>query len=529
MKKDILVNSSVNQVRACITEDGDIAEYFIEFPEKERIVGNVYLGKVTNVVQGINAAFINIGFGSDAFLHFSDVDESLESSVILEEDDDDDEEEIEDKSKKGKGKKKESTAKFSTKRSGNVQINIAKGQDIVVQVTREAYSTKGVKVTSKIAIPGRYLVLMPYDKLLGVSKKIKFFKERKRLRYDARQFIGNEYGCIMRTAARGKTKEELENDWEYLKSVWVEIEKKIKGSKSPALVYKDMTLTKTLVRDMFDSSVENFIVDSKPIYTEITNYLKWISPHLLEKVSFYNKPKPIFEYFNVERDVNNIYKRIVRLKSGGSIVIDQAEAMAVVDVNSGRSTDSHQELTALNTNMEALYEICKQIRLRDMAGMIVIDFIDMTIENNKKKLFNEAKRILSRDKAKTVVFPLTQLGLLQITRQRINQNITEKVSEVCPTCKGVGTITSPAMTLNDLEMWIKNFKSESNEFRLLIRVHPTLADELMQGTITKLSKLMFKYFLRIKLLQDDSIPLNQFRVFSVKTQKEITKEYLSNG
>ena len=199
MKKEIILNSSVNQVRACITENGDIAEYFIEFPEKERIIGNIYLGKVTNVVQGINACFVNIGFQSDAFLHFSDVDESLESSVIL---DEDDEEEEDSTPKKNPNSKISPT--FSTKKSGDVSINISKGQDIVVQVTREAYSNKGVKVTSKIAVPGRYLVLMPYDRLLGVSKKISFFKERKRLRYSARQFIGNDYGCIIRTAAKGK-------------------------------------------------------------------------------------------------------------------------------------------------------------------------------------------------------------------------------------------------------------------------------------------------------------------------------------
>lgn len=524
MKKEIILNSSVNQVRACITENGDIAEYFIEFPEKERIIGNIYLGKVTNVVQGINACFVNIGFQNDAFLHFSDVDESLESSVILDEDDDD-----EDDSTSNKNSKPSNSPKFSTKKSGDVSINIAKGQDIVVQVTREAYSNKGVKVTSKIAVPGRYLVLMPYDRLLGVSKKISFFKERKRLRYSARQFIGKDYGCIIRTAAKGKSIEELNNDWEYLKTVWLEIENKLKKSKSPALVYKDVTLTKTLVRDKFDNSVENFIVDSKAIYNEITNYLKWVSPHLLKKVKHYKETKPIFEEYGVERDVNNIYKRTVRLKSGGSIVIDQTEAMIVIDVNSGRSTDNEQELTAVNTNLEALYEICKQIRLRDMGGMVIIDFIDMLKEENRKKIYNEARKQLSKDKAKSVVFPLTQLGLLQITRQRINQNITEKVSEICPTCKGVGTITSPAMTLNDLEKWIRHFKMNSNEFRLLIRVNPKLADELLQGTITKLSKLMFKYFIRIKLLQDDSIPLNQFRVFSVKTQREITKEYLSNG
>lgn len=554
MKKNILISSAINQTRACITEDGDLAEYFIEFPEKEKIVNNIYLGRVTNIVQGINAAFIDIGLDSDAFLHFSDVDESLESSIILDEDDDEEEPVVVENKKPEKPSKtskstknipnaqktndsdvklrvskvggdSSSLAKFSTKKSGDIQINLKPGQDIVVQVTREAYSTKGVKVTSKIAIPGRYLVLLPFDKLLGVSKKIKLFQERKRLRYVAKEFNQREYGCIIRTAANGKSKEELERDWNYLKSVWEEMEYKIKKHNSPCLIYKDASLTKTLIRDMLDVRVENIIVDSNPVFNEVKSYLNWISPLMLSKLKLYKGGNSLFEEFEVEKDIANIYRRTVRLKSGGSIVIDQTEAMTVIDVNSGRSTDSEQELTAVNTNLEAMVEICKQVRLRDMGGMVVIDFIDMQNENNKKKLFNEVRRIMSRDRAKSVIFPLTQLGLMQITRQRINQNISEKVNEVCPVCNGIGTISTSSMAINDLEKWIKKFKYNSNEFKLLIRVHPSLAEELLQGTISKLNKLMFKYFLRIKLLRDDSLNLNQFKVISVKSQKDITKEY----
>lgn len=533
MKKNILINSAINQVRACITEDDEIAEYFIEFPEKEKIVNNIYLGKVTNIVQGINAAFIDIGLGSDAFLHFSDIDESLESSIILDEEDDEELESNQNTKKDNSSKSKKSNddsdtlAKFSTKRSGDFQINLKPGQEILVQVTREAYSTKGVKVTSKIAIPGRYLVFLPFDKLMGVSKKIKLFQERKRLRYITRELNQREFGCIIRTAANGKSKEDLENDWNYLKNIWKDLEFKIQKNKTPCLLYKDATLTKTLVRDMLDSRVENIVVDSKNTFNEVKTYLQWISPLMLSKLKLYKGSNSIFEEFEVSKDIANIYRRNVRLKSGGSIVIDQTEAMIVIDVNSGRSTDNEQELTALNTNLEAMAEICKQIRLRDMGGMIIIDFIDMMNENNRKKLFYEVKRILSRDRAKTVIFPLTQLGLMQITRQRINQNIDEKVNEICPTCKGTGKISTASMAINDLEDWIKKFKKSSNEFKLLIRVNPELADELIQGTISKLSRLMFKYFIRIKLLRDDSLYLNQFKVISVKTQKDITKEFIN--
>lgn len=545
MKKEIIINSTVNEVRAAITEDGKLAEYFIEFPEKEKLVGSIFLGRVSKIMQGINAAFIDIGFDNDAFLHFSDVDESLEKTVIIDEEDDDDnlddlanaaenepeKENLDDDTSVALRKSLPSdngdSATFSTKRSGDIKINIQEGQDIIVQVTREAYSNKGVKVTSKIAIPGRYLVLLPFDKLLGVSRKIGSFPERKRLRKLTREFKDPEFGCIIRTAAKNHTQEELKGDWEYLMETWKKIEEDVKQSAPPTLLYKDITLSKSIVRDLVDKSVKSIQIDSKKIYKEIQDYLKWVSPHISKKVHYYNGKEPIFDKFNVEKDILNLYRRNVRLPSGGSIVFDYTEAMIVVDVNSGRHTGSDQEKTAFNANMEALKEITKQIRLRDIGGMIVIDFIDMTKEINRKKLFSEFKKEMSRDRAKWVVYPLTQLGLLQITRQRINQNISEKVTEICPTCKGTGRITSSNILFNHIERWLKNFKSNTNEFKLLLKVHPTIADELTKGTISKVSKLMFKYFLRIKVLQDDTIPQNQFKFFSVRNQKEITRDYLN--
>lgn len=545
MKKEIIINSTVNEVRAAITEDGKLAEYFIEFPEKEKLVGSIFLGRVSKIMQGINAAFIDIGFDNDAFLHFSDVDESLEKTVIIDEEDDDDnlddlanaaenkpeQENLDDDTSVALRKSLPSdngdSATFSTKRSGDIKINIQEGQDIIVQVTREAYSNKGVKVTSKIAIPGRYLVLLPFDKLLGVSRKISSFPERKRLRKLTREFKHPEFGCIIRTAAKNHTQEELKSDWDYLMETWKKIEENVKQSAPPTLLYKDITLSKSIVRDLVDKSVKSIQIDSKKIYKEIQDYLKWVSPHISKKVHYYNGKEPIFDKFNVEKDILNLYRRNVRLPSGGSIVFDYTEAMIVVDVNSGRHTGSDQEKTAFNANMEALKEITKQIRLRDIGGMIVIDFIDMTKDSNRKKLFSEFKKEMSRDRAKWVVYPLTQLGLLQITRQRINQNISEKVTEICPTCKGTGRITSSNILFNHIERWLKNFKSNTNEFKLLLKVHPTIADELTKGTISKVSKLMFKYFLRIKVLQDDTIPQNQFKFFSVRNQKEITRDYLN--
>jgi ribonuclease G len=287
-----------------------------------------------------------------------------------------------------------------------------------------------------------------------------------------------------------------------------------------------LQLTASVIRDLFTPQVERVIVDSRKLYKEITTYLTASSPHLLDKIELYKGNISIFENFGLEREISSTYKRKVHLKSGASIVIDQTEAMIVVDVNSGRAVENDQEKTALVINLDALKEIAKQIRLRDIAGIILIDFIDMQQEANRKKLFNEMKRELYKDRAKSVVYPVTQLGLMQITRQRINQNIAEKISEPCPTCNGSGRIANKSSVLNEIDDWIFSFRNNSQEFRLQLVVHPKIAEYLTEGEVSLLSKLMMKHFVKIKLLQSDNLPFGHFQVFSLKQNKDITKEYL---
>ncbi|MDT3741015.1 MAG: Rne/Rng family ribonuclease [Candidatus Kapabacteria bacterium] len=556
MKKEIIIHSAINEVRVAITEDGELAEYFIELPNKERYIGSIYYGKVSKILHGINAAFIDIGLHQDAFLHFSDVEENLEMNVITEEDDDETieleenseeaeteetaqetdqvPEEIEpaaipEKSKHIKSKynpKNVKLAKFKTKRSGEVTINLKEGQWILVQIVREAYANKGVKVTSKIAIPGRYVVLLPKDELIGVSRKIASFQERKRLRSTAKKFLPKGAGCIIRTASRGKIEDELKRDWEELLTIWSEVETKMKNTVKPGNVYMDMQLANSIVRDLFTPNVQRVILDSKKLYNELNNYIKRVSPHLENRVELYTGKNGIFEDFGVDKELAKTYKRRVNLHSGGDIMIEHTEAMTVVDVNSGKSVERDQERNAFKTNMEAMRETAKQIRLRDLGGMIIIDFIDMGDENNRKKLFAEMKKEMSRDRAKTVIYPVSQLGLMQITRQRINQNISEKLTESCPTCKGSGRVTSKAVLINEIDRWLKNFRRSSTEFRLILNVHSTIADYITSGTWTIISKLMIKYFARIKVQQSDSVAIDQFKFYSVRQQKDITGEYL---
>lgn len=556
MKKEIIIHSAINEVRVAITEDGELAEYFIELPNKERYIGSIYYGKVSKILLGINAAFIDIGLHQDAFLHFSDVEENLEMNVITEEDDDetidgeDNSEEAEteetaqetektieeiepvtmpEKTKPVKGKynpKNVKLAKFKTKRSGEVTINLKEGQWILVQIVREAYANKGVKVTSKIAIPGRYVVFLPKDELIGVSRKIASYQERRRLRSTAKKFLPKGAGCIIRTASRGKIEEELKRDWEELLTIWAEVETKMKNTVKPGNVYMDMQLANSIVRDLFTPNVQRVVLDSKKLYNELNNYIKRVSPHLENRVELYTGKNGIFEDFGVDKELAKTYKRRVNLHSGGDIMIEHTEAMTVVDVNSGKTVERDQERNAFKTNMEAMQETAKQIRLRDLGGMIIIDFIDMSDENNRKKLFSEMKKEMSRDRAKTVIYPVSQLGLMQITRQRINQNISEKLTESCPTCKGSGRVTSKAVLINEIDRWLKNFRRSSTEFRLILNVHSTIADYITSGTWTIISKLMIKYFARIKVQQSDSVAIDQFKFYSVRQQKDITGEYL---
>lgn len=599
MRKEILISSSTNEVGVAITEDGRIAEYYIDIPDKERYIGNIYLGRVTKIAQGINAAFIDIGFKHDAFLHFSDIDDSMESNFIVEDDEDDEqvksilkditpEEQIDalkdkyifnnpllkkqiegehpsvftnglklvdekrqfrqeiplpehfaplkkikpetisvntsNNSKKQNQNEPEEIT-FSTKRSGDIKINLEIGQEIIVQVVREAFSNKGMKVTSRISIAGRYFVLMPFENMIGVSQKINSYMERRKLRSIVREFAPRGIGLIIRTAAKSKTKEEIVNDWEHLSNTWKSIIDKYKYSSAPTLLYKDAEVSNSIIRDLFNHQVYKLHVDSVNLYYNIQNYIRLNSPNLLNRIELYRGKHSIFEEFGVVRDIENIYKRKVMMRSGGSIVIDQTEAMIVIDVNSGKALEKDQEKTALFINLEAVKEIAKQIRLRDFGGIILVDFIDMMLESNKKRLFSELRFELDKDRAKTTIYPLTQLSLMQITRQRMNQNISERISELCTTCEGLGRVRSKGITIREIEDWLRKFKLKSNEFRLLLFVSPEVAAYLSEGTFSRLSKIMLRYFVKIKVLQNDKLSNDKFQFYSVKRQKEITKDF----
>jgi len=531
MKKEIIINGAANETRIAITEDGRLAELFVENPNKERMIGDIYLGRVAKVMPGIKAAFIDLGLGQDGFLHFSDIGSRFEEYQTML--GDDEEEEEEEKVVVEEGPAAREVRRDRPPRSAPPQhrppakdIHLEKGQEIIVQITKEPVAKKGVRVTSEVSLAGRYLVLLPFDGKIGISKKISAFKEKRRLRRIVQTLLPEGFGVIIRTVAEGKEEEALKTDLQDLIDTWRQIEKAAKNEKPPALVYKDMATTSSVIRDLFSNEVARVVVDSKKLHKEIRAYINYTSPQLLEKIELHRDRAPIFDVYGIEKELETSLSRKVWLKSGGYLIIEQTEAMVVIDVNSGRyAAKREQEQNSLRTDLEAAREVCRQLRLRDIGGIIVCDFIDLEDEKNKRKVFEELKKEFRKDRAKVTVLPMTEFGLVQITRQRVRQNILHSFTEPCPACGGTGLVRSKTSTLNTLERWISRFRSEAREKRVVIKVHPELATVLRQGAISRARRIMLKYLVWLRIDPDASIPLGEFRCFSAKDGKDITDLY----
>jgi ribonuclease G len=536
LRKEIIINAGANETRIAITEDGRLAEMFVETANKEKMVGDIYLGKVAKVMPGIKAAFIDLGLGQDGFLHFSDIGSRFEDySALIADETGEEGEEIEES-----GDDPEEPAPEGAPPAGQVvqqrprprqngrpaHAQLQKGQEIIVQITKEPVGKKGVRVTSEVSLAGRFLVLLPFDDKIGISKKISSFREKRRLRKMAQGILPEGFGVIIRTVAEGRDDESLRNDLEGLIKTWREIEQTVKSEEAPTLLYKDMATTSSVIRDLFSREVTRVTVDDRKLYKEITSYIKYTQPQLLEKIEQHRDRVPIFDKYGIEKELETSLSRKVWLKSGGYIIIEPTEAMVVIDVNSGRyAAKKDQEQNSLRTDLEAAREVARQLRLRDIGGIIVVDFIDLEDERNKRKVNEELRKEFRKDRAKITVLPMTEFGLVQITRQRVRQNILHSFTETCPACGGTGLVRSKTTTLNQLDRWLRRFRAETSERRIILRVNPELEDSLLAGTPSRLQKLMFRHRLLIRLETDSSIPLGEFRVFSRKQQRDITGQF----
>lgn len=545
MKKEIIINAAANETRIAITEDGRLAELFVETSNKEKMVGDIYLGKVAKVMAGIKAAFIDLGLKQDGFLHFSDIGNRLDEYSAMIGDDVDDEEDDDEAGDtepalvaSGQGVASGSTSPPSTPpaptqarnrdngRPPRKDIQLEKGQDIIVQIIKEPVGKKGVRVTSEVSLAGRFLVLLPFDGKVGISKKINSFKEKRRLRKIVQSMLPEGFGLIIRTVAEGKDEVSLRTDLEDLIKTWREIEKTVKSEKSPALLYKDMATTSSVIRDLFSNDVSRVVIDSRKLHKEICAYIKYTSAQLLDKIELHKGRQPIFDTYGIEKEIEASLSRKVWLKSGGYIIIEPTEAMVVIDVNSGRyAAKKDQELNSLRTDLEAAREITRQLRLRDMGGIIVCDFIDLDDERNRRKVYEELKKEFRKDRAKVTVLPMTEFGLIQITRQRIRQSIVHSFTEACPACGGTGLVQARTTTLNQLDRWIRRFKAETKQMRFVLKVNPEVAAQLTDGFMSRLRKMMLKNRVLIKLEPDTAIPFGEFKVFSSADHKDITDQF----
>lgn len=522
MIKEIIINSSSNQTRVAITEDGNLSDFFVDYPENRRMVGDIYLGRVARVLPGIRAAFIDIGMKHDAFLHFSDIGERTKQFQDMLGEDDSDVDDI-DEDESNNNHKPGNHHESENQNDEPITTKLHKGQEILVQITKEPVNNKGVRVTSSVSLPGRFCVLLPFDNKIGISKKISDYKERRRLRSIARGIIPPNYGLIIRTVAKDQTEEAVKDDLNNLLKTWKTIENTAKNEKPPSLVHQDLSTTDSVIRDLLTPDISKVFVDSKKLYKQIKNYVQLVQPDLLEKIELYKSSSSIFDEFKIEEQIKTLMGRKVPLPSGGYLIIEHTEAMVVIDVNSGRYAKSkEQEQNSLKTDLEASREIARQLRLRDIGGIIVVDFIDLEEEKNRKKIYDELKKEFRRDRSKVSVLPMSDFGLVQITRQRIRQNILQAMKEVCPVCGGSGFITKESHLVYDIEDWLKKFRRFSKEFSLIIKCHPSDANRLKN---TRFTKIQFKYLVKLKIEEDINIPMGKFRFYSKKTGSDLTEKF----
>ena len=517
--KELFINVTAGSTRVALLEGGILNELFIELPDFQRLVGNIYKGRIQNVIPGMQASFIDVGHEINAFLPFSEIG-NLENPSNFSFSDNEDEEEPQKEPNKKYQKKKPNRLK-SNDPAKFLKIN----EDILVQVIKEPFSGKGPRVTTDISIPGSLMVLVPNANYIGISRKITDKYEKRRLRRIAKEFKPEGYGLIIRTIAQGKDDSTIKSDFDRVWERWAELEAKVKSKDAPALVYKDFTTSDQVIRDLFTADISRLVVDSKPLYKRILNYINDIDPALGKKLELKKGKGSIFDEYSIEEQYDKSLKRKVWMKSGAHLVIEHTEAMLVIDVNSGRFIGKKdQEQNSLKINLESAREVARQLRLRDIGGLIVIDFIDLQKEENRKKVFDELKNALKGDRAKVSLTEFSTFGLLEMTRQRIRLSLLHTVSNDCPTCKGLGRISTPDTVLTRLENWLKRFRNNANDRRLSVMLNKEVLDYINETKSKAVIGFMWDNSMLIDLQEDKSLSPAEVRIYSKKRKIDVTDE-----
>lgn len=512
MKREILISSAPQEARVAILEDDVLVEFLVERPDAGRMVGDIYMGVVQAVLPGIQAAFVDIGTEKAAFLHASD---------LAEEEDDDEE------ANDGNGAGNGGNGRGNRRTYPAIQEVVTKGQKLLVQVTKEAISTKGPRVTTQISLPGRFLVHMPQSDHVGVSRKIDDREERARLRKMAKDNLpADAGGFIIRTAGEELTPELFKRELKTLLSNWKQIQKKAKSVKAPALVHREADLTRGIIRDIFTNKVDSLTVDSHEIHDEIRRYLEGIDPDLMTRVHLHEEPLPLFDQYGIEETIRDAFQRRVDLPSGGYLIIEPTEALVSVDVNTGRYTGKKDpEKTILRTNLDAAREVARQLRLRDIGGIIVVDFIDMDTKANQDRVLQELRTYLNRDRARTRAFQVSELGLIEMTRQRVRPSLYYTLTEPCEHCDGAGRVFTAETVIRRIERAIHRAAVNGDDRRLAVRVHPQVALHIIEDEPEFLRRLASQLRLTLDLRDDPLMKADEFRLLAGPARTDVTAKY----
>jgi ribonuclease G len=510
MYKKIIINEAEHETRVALLEDRNIVELFIERGDVSDIAGNIYKGRVQRVLPGMQAAFVDVGLKQAAFIYVRDITGGRYG-------------EIENLLTEGDGEENNSMNKNEDgpfpsvmNQEYNIEELITEGQDIMVQVAKAPLGSKGARVTTHISLPGRFIVLMPTSDHIGISRRIEDETERNRLKEIVESSRKDNFGYIVRTAAEDVQKEKIAYEMGFLKNLWENIQKKYQTAPAPSLLHKEVAITLRAVRDLLMHEAEELVIDSRSGFESILLFLDSFAPSLKDSVEFYEGLEPIFDAYNLEGDISRALKKKVWLKSGGYIVIEHTEALIAIDVNTGRFVGKYNlEETILKTNLEAVKEIAYQIRLRDIGGIIIIDFIDMEKKVNQEKVFNALKEALMKDRSKTHILPISEMGLIQMTRKRIRKPLTRILCEPCFYCDGEGYLISRQTICYNIYREILRESRDMMGVKVSLRVNPEIA-ELLHGEenhlILSLERMIGK---QIVIYPDSHLHMEEFDVLEI--------------
>ncbi len=500
MKRDILISMDANEVQVAILEDGRLEEFYIERSDAGRLFGNIYKGKVKTVIPGMGAAFVDLGTKKDGFLYVAD---ALKSPLDLDAEFDENE---------------QRHHEIQRERVRSIDQVLKIGQDVIVQIVKEPIGTKGPRLTTHFSIPARYLVMMPGDEKIGVSRRLDDRKERDRIRTIFKQI---EYpkgvGFIVRTAGEGKTEKEFLRDIHYLTRLWKRIHGSISQKKAPSLIHQELGLVERIIRDHFVEETDTIVVDNHETFKKLQRFLQIYLPGQQVPVEFYRDRIPLFEKYNIEKAIERTFQKNVYLKSGGHIVIEQTEGLVAIDVNTGKFT-GHRNLedTVYKNNMEAAHEIARQLRLRDVGGIIIIDFIDMERAEHRRNLYRAFSESVRKDRAKTNILKMSELGLVEMTRQRIRPSLESAVYNTCPYCEGKGSVKSPTTMAIQTIKELRKAIGTTHGRTVNAYVHPHVAERLLnqeQRAIRHIEKISRS---RVYVFPDNNLHMEDVNITFVK-------------